>query len=441
MTMLISVRSRWRRSRYSWVTVILLTCCLAAGAQTESGLSVSDAVRIALREHPSLAAARGRQAESAGRVRQVKGQKALQLDLSSSYFRYDTLPPNKANILGGGNSDLYSEIVLSQVLTTGGRIEGQIDAARMQQAIEQEGFRRTAQQVVFQVRRAFYALENAGRVVGYYTEAENQMAQHLEIARGLVTAGKAAHVDVLRAEVQLANVRQALLKARNAKQTARMALNNAMGRGADTPLTIQPTPGAGFSLPPERALPQILDGHPEARISRLTLRRSEAEVRSAKAAGAPSLAARASYNYEGSHDPFQVPNWNVGVVLTFPLVDGGVRRGGVEQAEARVQQAQASSALTRQRIELDVGSAWLAVVEARERVHTTQAAVDQAAEALRILEEKFRVGLGSSIDVLDAQTALTGAQANQAQAVTDFETAVAQWQFAAGLDPAEGSRR
>jgi outer membrane protein len=185
-------------------------------------------------------------------------------------------------------------------------------------------------------------------------------------------------------------------------------------------------------------LSKVLETHPEARASRLAQSRSEAELRSAKAANAPSLTMRGSYNFEGRNDPFKVPNWNVGLVLSFPLFDGGGRQGGIEQAEARTRQAMASGVLTRQRIELEVQSAWLAIVEAHERIDTTQSAVDQAEEALRVVQEKYRVGLGSSIEVLDAQTALTQARTNRAQSISDFETAVAQWRFAVGMDPEEG---
>jgi outer membrane protein len=393
---------------------------------------------VALEHHPSLAFARGRRAEAGGRVRQVVGQKGIQLDLSSSYMRYDWLPPNKKNILGGGSTDIYSELAASQVLTTFGRIEGAIDAARAQELGEQEAFRRTAQNVVYQVRRAFYAATSASQVVAYYREAEAQMERHLEIARGLVEVGKAAPLDVLRAEVQLSNVRQALLRARNSEAQSRMALNNAMGRDAGTDLSIVPDDVTDLTAPPDMPVDRVLRSHPEARAAYLAVVRAEADLRSAKAGNAPTISARVSYNSEGGSDPLAVRNWNVGVVLALPLWDSGIRRGATDQAAARLQQAKSNLDLVKQRIDLDVSASWLSVGESRERIETTRKAVDQAAEALRVVQEKYRVGLGSSIEVIDAQTALTQARANWTQAVADFRTAVAQWALATGSETAEG---
>jgi outer membrane protein TolC len=162
-----AARDAGRQLKRLLATVWLATWTAAALGQAQGGLSVSDAVRIALHEHPSLAVARGRESESAGRVRQTLGQKGPQIDLSSAYTRYDALPPSKGNIIGGGSGDIYSEVAVSQVLTTFGRVEGTIDAARALQAAEREGLRRTAQQVTYQVRRAYYALDNAGRSVAY----------------------------------------------------------------------------------------------------------------------------------------------------------------------------------------------------------------------------------------------------------------------------------
>jgi len=273
--------------------------------------------------------------------------------------------------------------------------------------------------------------------VAYYREAEEQMRRHLEIARGLVEVGKAAPLDVLRAEVQLSDVRQALLRARNSEAQGRMTLNNAMGRDASSALTIVPDDGAELTVPRYLPLDQVMQVHPEARAAQLAVIRAEADLRSARAANAPTIAARGSYNLEGGKDPLAVKNWNVGVVLAIPLWDSNIRRAAIDQAAARLQQARSNYDLVRQRIDLELNAAWLSITEARERIEATRKAVEQAAEALRVAQEKYRVGLGSSIEVIDAQTALTRAQANWTQAVTDFRTAVAQWDLATGTDAAQ----
>lgn len=424
---------------YGLYAMLLSACFLAApaavaAAQAGERMTLNDCVKTALERHPSLAVARGRTLEAGGRVRQVAGQKGIQLDLSSSYIRYDWLPPNKEKILGGGKTDIYSELTATQVLTTFGRLEGAIDAARAQEMAEREALHRTVQALVYQVGRAYHATTSASHVVAYYVEAETQMQRHLDIARGLVEVGKAAPLDVLRAEVQLSNVRQALLRARNAEEQSRMALNNAMGRPAGSDIEIVPDDGTELAVPSDVPLEQVMRTHPDALAVRLAVVRAEADLRGARAANAPTIAARGAYNLEGGSDPASIKNWNVGIALSLPLWDSGIRRGAIDQAAARLQQAKGSFDLIKQRIELEVNTSRLSLEEARQRIDTTRKAVDQAAEALRVVQERYRVGIGSSIEVIDAQTALTQARANWTQAVSDFRTAVAQWAFATGSD-------
>jgi hypothetical protein len=112
--------------------------------------------------------------------------------LSFSYLAYDWLPPNKEKILGGGSTDIYSEIVVSQLISSFGRLEGIAQAARARLVAESAALRRAQQTVSFNARASYHALRYAHAAVGYYVEAEKQMQYHLKIAQGLVEAGKAA---------------------------------------------------------------------------------------------------------------------------------------------------------------------------------------------------------------------------------------------------------
>jgi len=383
--------------------------------------------------------AKQRVREALGRVAQSRSADQFKLDLETVWQQYDWLPPNKAKILGGGTQDVISALNLSRMLYTGGRIRANVDAAASNLMIETENARRVQQEVIFGVVRAYYNVLRAQQSLKANEEAVIQVQQHLEIARRRLQVGKAAKLDVLRAEVQFANVQQALIRGRNDLRLARIGLHNAMGLDSTVPIEIvnASIPSGPETLSLESALSQAYQSRPEWRRNEMELRKTEAEYRSARAEFSPALSMVGSYNYEGGHFPPDIKNWNVGLVLTIPVSDGGSSRANAMQAKARKEQTLAMKELLRQKIALEVESALLSLEEASDRIETTAKSVEQAREAVQIAQEKYRVGMGSGIEVLDAQVALTQAETNALQAVFDRAVAKAQLELAIGKDREE----
>jgi outer membrane protein len=286
------------------------------------------------------------------------------------------------------------------------------------------------------VSRAFYRLLEARALLQVQDEAVRQVQAQLEIARKRYEVGTARQLDVLKAEVQLANVQQAQVAAKNRVGLGRMSLNLAMGRAPETPLAVAapetPAPGAGT----ERPAAEVIPSHPEWVQSELGLRRAQAGLRVARALGLPQVDLRAAYNLEGGTFPPDIENWNVGVGVSLPLWDSGDRRGAIQQASARLEQSRVLQDALRQRLELDIKEAQVAIRDAQERMHVTALSVEQARQALVVEQERYRVGTGSSTEVIDAQVALAQAGANAVRAEYDLRVALAQLAHAQGHDPA-----
>jgi len=118
--------------------------------------------------------------------------------------------------------------------------------------------------------------------------------------------------------------------------------------------------------------------------------------------------------------------------LSKPLFDGGQARASTRQAEAALEKAQLAAEHVEDAIELEVTQAALAVNAARQKLKTTQATVDQAVEGLRIAQLRYENGVGTQVEVLDAQVALTAARTNNVNAQYDFQVALARLWSAMG---------
>ena len=406
-------------------------------AQSNAPLSLQDCVKIALGVHPELQQAAQRVQEAQQTVSQARSLKGPQVDFDTSWTEYQWLPPNKQKIIGAGTTDVYSEVALRQLLYSGGRTQALLDQARLDLLAAHEELRRTRQSVAFQVAHAFFLLRQAEELLRAQQEAVNQVQAHLEIARKRLAVGTAREVDVLKAEVQLADVQQARIAAENRVAVARMTLNVAMGRPADTALQIVDNSRTAPSLGEvQGSLREALPSHPEWIQGELAIRRADAGLTVARSLARPNLALQAAYNLEGGSVPPDVDNWNVGLRVSIPLWDSGNAAGAKGAARARIEQAGAAQERLRQRLELAVQEAQVAMRDAEERMGVTALSVDEARRTLTVEQERYRVGAGSSIEVIDAQVALTQAETNAIRATYDYRIALAQLEYALGRDPA-----
>ena len=415
--------------------VVICASCVASDSKARV-MHLEECISIALSQHPRVTAAQQGALEAEERVAVKRGTKLPQIAFRTEAQRYDRLPPNKANIIGGGDTDVYSAVTLSTLLFSSGRAEADIDSASALTYAAMEDLRRARQDVAFSVARAYYNSLRAEAVLNARTEAVTQMEQHLRVAQGKYDVGKAAKLDVLRAEVQFADVTQAKLLAANQLDIARLELANAMGMESDSPpVTPLPDeqPAAAFT-DTVSYLDEALKTHPDYLKSVLLTRSAEYGVRSARGERGPDLSLIGSYNREGKDVP-DIENWNVGLAVSMPIYTGGITRAKVGQAKALVQQSKANSDLAKQNINLAVRSSVLSTQDAASRLMATRKSVEQAREALRVAQEKYNAGLGSSTEVIDTQVALTQAETNYAQALYDGKIAAVQLDYAIGRDP------
>jgi len=156
------------------------------------------------------------------------------------------------------------------------------------------------------------------------------------------------------------------------------------------------------------------------------IRAEQLTIRSFQGQYAPSLAATLGFQQGG--DRLSNLGWNAaaGLSLSWNIFQGGLTKAQVSEAEANVIAAVAQLDLQRLQIRSDVDGARLAVRAAKESLSATHEALVNARERLRLAEERYQVGVGSAIELGDAQVALTQAAAQVVQANDQLSTARAQ---------------
>ena len=325
-----------------------------------------------------------------------------------------------------------ARVALSQLLFDFGKTLAATEAARKLQEVALEDVELQRQLIALAVKEAYTNMLFAQRLIRVNEQALQRAELNLKSARGFFEVGTRPRSDVARAEVDVANARVDVIRARNAERLARVALNTAMGIDVDTPTQIQDNlVYEPVALDRAALRAEALRLRPEMRQARLRAQAAQAQQRQAFRSFFPDITAGGSYGGTGT-DLAEV--WDATLSLTWPIFDGGGRLARYREARANLEAAEARVRATELDIIREVEQAQLTVAEAEERIQAAQTAVASAQENFRLAQGRFDAGVGTILELTDAQLALTQAQNLEAQALADYRIALYR------LDRARGRR-
>jgi len=262
--------------------------------------------------------------------------------------------------------------------------------------------------------------------------------QQLNLAKTRFEAGSAARFDVLRAEVDLANAKTTLIRARSQQDIAYQALRTVLSLPPETPLDVQGSLEQIERLPAQAELLSTLDRRPDLRA--IGALRSQAEYAVALADGEwkPSFALTGNLQYQQDAVNAQFldatnRSYAVGFAMKIPLFAAPGAMARKATAEAQVRQARNGLDAAIDNGRLEVTSAYTEWEAAQELVDAQRKALDLARESLSIAQVSYENGLITSIELSDARQSLIETEWNLAQAKFAQILAAAKTRFAAGI--------
>ena len=417
-------------------------------AQPPTGpLTLNEAIGIALAHNPDVAAADWDYRAAQARQDYAWGARQPRLSAVGSYAHHldeqRLLPVRQPGDPAILSRDIVSgDLVLTMPIFTGGRLINQIEAAELLQQAAGHRLARNREELVFNVSSVFFSILAQRQVIESLEFSVRTLEQHLGRVDALVAAQKAAKVDRLRTEVRLADVQQRLVRERNVMAIQHRALASLLGsedHGETLSIQGDLELDEGVSVPQfDAAMEMARSGRDDYLAARSALEAQARNVEAARAGHSPTVFVQGSYGGRwaagsptGTGDELDDIG-RIGLGAEIPLYEGG-------QVNAQVQEQRANLAAARERlrklelqIRLDIETALLNVRSSQERIVAIQTSVEQAQESLRIEREKYDLGKGAIIDVLDAQSALLDAQTNYYRALADYYVALAQMKLAMG---------
>jgi outer membrane protein len=419
-----------------FLCALLATTTASAQAPGQQTLTMEQAVEIAMKQQPSLRQQRASVEAAKGRVDSAKVNRKPTVTLSAS-----------ANAGGGGvNRDLLGTIIRGGAnigasanwrIYDFGLTAANIRAAEANEKVTESSVAITTLDIRQDVEISYLEAVARARLVTVADATVKAEEQHVDQARRFVQAQAKDPIEVVQAQSRFANAKASLAQAQSSAAIALANLRAAVGY-VDPSVTLavpEAWPAAATTTPP--GLPQLVATarakRPEIGQLDLQIAAADASLDAAHATNRPILSASANTGWNpttGTELPN--PSWNVSLSLSWQVFDGGRRA-----AEVRIAKANRESALAQRDALLLTLTSQLDALRAqitanRAAADASNEAVQSARAQLKLAEARYAQGLGSQIELADAQTAVTTAEGNLIQAEWQLASAWASLRRALG---------
>jgi outer membrane protein TolC len=346
-----------------------------------------------------------------------------------------------------GTSDWTAELKATQTLFAGGGVQASVRNAKLVRDAASFDLQAAIDAALLDVRTKFYNVLLTREKVRVQEENIGLFESQLVDSQNQFKAGSVSNFEVLRARVSLANAQPDLITARNDFRIAIDQLRQSLGApaasgpgGAAFPEvrgTLVYTPES-FDL--DTALASAHEHRPELLSLDKLEEAGEQSVVGARSTYYPNVGLYGGYEWAGvglaQGGSFTGSGWLVGVQSSWAIFDGRATAGKVIQAKSQLRQARLSRSQEDLAVDTDVRQALSVWQEAKELANASAQTVDEAKEALRLANSRFKAGTATQLDVLTSQVSLTQARTNEIQANYNYVVAVAAMRKAMGLGDA-----
>lgn len=437
--------------------ILLLYCApvhartdMAAGVDLSKPLTVEECVKVALENNHDVAIARSN--VNSSRAATTRAWSGVLPDVSANaYWDRLTQGPTEQLTLNERTGEIITSQTESQAFVTYsmGLFASQnlfdwsalqnIAQARANLVAARHSSLAAENDISYEVRRQFYNLVKAQKLLEVREEGVERSRGQLERAESLYELGAVAKSDVLRAKVNLAQAELDLITVINVVELEKVRLAKMMGLGYDREISIESDlTFEEVDFDPQDLQEMAAANRPDLRAAAERLRAGRAGLRSAKGGNYPSFFG--SFNWRWRDDEF--PNstddfdsrytWDVAMGIRIPIFDGMLTRGNIGDARAALTTREREYEDMRDVVELEIKEALIGLEEARQRIRLSEQQLESAQESYKLAEEQYEVGLGTILELTEAGVELTLAESQRVDAITDYKVALAFLDRASG---------
>lgn len=432
---------------YKLILLLVLASVSGVVAQTKKSLTLDEAIQIGLEKSKSLHASRMKVESAVAKVSEAHAYELPILKFGASYSRLSEVPPFTVSLpfqipsmpnsltISPAIFDNYNlKLTLQQPLFTGFRLSGNSDLAEYTAQATQHDFEKDKAELIYTVTSAYWNFFKALEFKKVIDENVEQIKAHLNDAENLFSQGMIMNNDVLKVKVQLSEAMLRQIDAKNAAQLTMLSLNNTVGLPLNTEIELN----ADIQHQPEQftelqsLIEKAMDKRSDVKAMDYRVKAAESGVILAKSNWWPQIFLVGNYYYNRPNqrilptvDQFK-DTWDVSVALSFDIWNWGATNYQTIQAQVQVAQIQDALGQIKDGITLEVTQSYLTLLQAKEKISVSGQGAQQAEENYRVTNERYKIGLALTSDLLDAEVALLQAKTTHTQTVVDYKLAEAR---------------
>lgn len=341
---------------------------------------------------------------------------------------------------------IYStRVSFQQPIFTGFKLKKSQEMASFNADAMREDLNKDRSDLILNVTTAYWNLFRAIQIEEVLHRSVSQVSEHLKDIQSFAKQGMATDADVMKAQVQLSDMKVKHIEARNSIRLAMMMLNSLIGNPLDREITTADTPATSGNIKNTLLSEELhkledlaCDQRAEVRSMQYRVEMNNAGVTAAKSGWFPQLFLGANYDYARPNQRIIPPKdqwdgtWDVGITLQWNVWDWFAAEYQTAQAKATLRQSEAAKMQVTDAVRLDVAQQYFNAQSTAEKVDVASIGKQQAQESYRITSEKFKVGLASTTDLLDADVALMQANLTYTQSIVDYTLALVKLAKAVG---------
>ncbi len=355
------------------------------------------------------------------------------------------LPPNTAfnpssetqTFELGSKNSIDAGLTLTQVLYNQ-KVNTAIQIAGEYSDYSKTGNAATKQQIILAVKKTFYTILLAKELVKVSKQNYNAAKANFENVEMMFKQGAASEYDYLRSEVQVANAAPMLLQSQNSLDLALSSLKNLLAIDINLPIDVKGE--FVYKEVPQKEIllvgSKAVENNPLVRQLRIQESLLDKNIVVQQADNFPTLSLFGQYLYQTQDNYFRIKDYKwansimVGLQISYLLFDGFGRNARIEQAIIDKEKAGLGLRKLEEGLKVQVIQAEMKMDEAKKRIAAQEKSLQQADKALKIAMTRYKSGVGTQLEIIDTQAALTYTQTNYSQAVYDYLIAKSDWEFA-----------
>ena len=400
---------------------------------------MDDAIRLAIEKNAELKIASMDIQKAEEKLREARSGLFPQLNASGQYQRYIDLPvifmpkgsPFGPTLKIGADNSYSASLSLTLPLFSYPLYEG-ISLASEALDITKESYKSVKNKVVTDVKKAFLAVLLTRETKDVMAQSLKNAEDNFENIKKLRQGGTLSDYDVLRAEVQVENLKPTVLQMENNYKLSLEALKVAIGLDASQEIDVvgDMVFNEPYILPDEKSvIEEMLRNNPQLGILEKQVTINDKTISLEKSAHLPTLAAFGTYQYQAQANDFKFSDYNwvktslVGLQLQIPIFSGFKIDAKVNQAEINLNQSIEQKRNYTEAFKTQTLSILYRIQQAVKRIEGQSKTVKQAMEGYEIAKRRLLNNLATQLEVNDAELALRQAKLNRLQAIYDLKIA------------------